>query len=106
MYFIHPEILWWFFLVLIPVIIHLFNFRRYKKIYFSDIEFLKNISRQTKKQNKLKHLIILFLRMLATAFIVIAFASPRLGEKKNVTASGVKSIYIDTLTHLGVHLHR
>jgi len=95
MYFIHPEILWWLFLVLIPIIIHLFNFRRYKKIYFSDIEFLRNISRQTKKQNKLKHLIILFLRMLATAFIVIAFASPRLGEKKTASVSGVKSIYID-----------
>ena len=95
MYFIHPEILWWLFLVLIPVVIHLFNFRRYKKIYFSDIEFLKNVTRQTKKQNKLKHLIVLLLRMLAVAFTVIAFASPRFGEKKTVVSADVKSIYID-----------
>ncbi len=95
MYFLHPEILWWLFLVLIPVIIHLFNFRRYKKLYFSNIEFLKDITQQTRKQNKLKHLLVLLLRMLAVALIVLAFAGPRWGEKNEVILSKIKSIYID-----------
>ena len=96
MYFIHPEILWWLFLVLVPLIVHLFNFRRYKKLPFSNVEFLKNITRQTRKQNKVKHLIILLLRMLAVALVVLAFAGLRMGDKNRVVASSkVKSIYID-----------
>jgi len=95
MYFIHPEILWGLFAVLIPLIIHLFNFRRYRKLPFSNIEFLKNITRQTRKQNKLKHLIVLLLRMGAVSLIVIAFASPRFGKKSNTVDAKVKSIYID-----------
>ena len=95
MYFLHPEILWWLALVLIPVIIHFFNFRKYKKLYFSNIEFLKNITRQTRKQNKLKHLVVLLLRMLAVALVVIAFASPRFGDKETVIPSKIKSIYVD-----------
>ncbi len=37
MSFIHPEFLWALLALLIPVIIHLFNFRRYKKFWFSNI---------------------------------------------------------------------
>ncbi len=95
MYFLHPEILWWLFLALIPVIIHLFNFRRYRKIYFSDVSLLKNILKQTKKQNKLKHFIVLLTRIFAVASIVIAFAGPRLGDRHTGSVSKVKSLYID-----------
>ncbi len=76
MRFSHPEILYALAAVLIPVIIHLFNFRRYKKILFSNIDLLKNISIETKKQNRLKHLLILLARMLTLAFAVLAFAGP------------------------------
>ncbi len=95
MYFIHPEILWGLLALLIPLIIHLFNFRRYRKLPFSNIEFLRNITRQTRKQNKLKHLIILLLRMGAVALIVLAFASPRLRSKGKNINSKVKAIFID-----------
>jgi len=95
MYFIHPEILWGLPAVLIPLIIHLFNFRRYRKLPFSNIEFLKNITRQTRKQNKLKHLIVLLLRMTAIALMVIAFAGPRFNKKSRLANSKVNSVYID-----------
>ena len=95
MYFIHPEILWGLLALLIPLIIHLFNFRRYRKLPFSNIEFLKSITRKTRKQNKLKHLVVLLLRMGAVALIVLAFASPRLNSRsKNINAK-VKAVYID-----------
>jgi hypothetical protein len=95
MYFIHPEILWGLLAVLIPLVIHLFNFRRYRKMPFSNIEFLKNITRQTRKQNKIKHLVVLLLRMAAVVLIVIAFAGPRFDKNKRLSNSKVKSIYID-----------
>lgn len=97
MSFRHPEFLYALFALLIPVIIHLFNFRRYKKMWFSNIQFLKNITTQTRKQNKLKHLMVLLARMLAYAFVVIAFAGPRFGNmKEQEAASGsLTMIYID-----------
>ena len=98
MYFNHPEFLYGLPAVLIPLIIHLFNFRRYKKLWFSNIEFLKNITAQTRKQNKLKHLIVLLLRMLAVALIVLAFAGPEPAGHRNRTApatGGLTAVYVD-----------
>ena len=97
MYFNHPEFLYALPAVLIPVIIHLFNFRRYRKLWFSNIEFLKNITAQTRKQNKLKHLIVLLLRMLAVALIVLAFAGPEPACRRNhaVATGGLTAIYVD-----------
>jgi len=98
MYFNHPEFLYGLLAVLIPVIIHLFNFRRYKKLWFSNIEFLKNITAQTRKQNKLKHLVVLLLRILAVIMIVIAFADPALKSSDSKTAQmadGLTTVYID-----------
>ncbi len=97
MSFKHPEFLYALFALLIPVIIHLFNFRKYKKQWFSNIQFLKNISTQTRKQNKLKHLMVLLARMLAFAFIVIAFAGPRFGSynEKAATVGTLTTVYVD-----------
>lgn len=97
MSFKHPEFLYLLFVILIPVIIHLFNFRRYKKLWFSNIEFLKNITLQTRKQNKLKHLLVLFTRILAITFIVFAFAKPEFGKNEKPVKQGqtVTSIYLD-----------
>ncbi|MEJ2594322.1 MAG: BatA and WFA domain-containing protein [bacterium] len=77
MVFNHPAFLYGLFALLIPIIIHLFNFRRYRKMMFSNIEFLKQITVQTKKQNELKQLLVLLTRLLAITAIVIAFADPR-----------------------------
>lgn len=95
MFFIHPEILWGLLALLIPLIIHLFNFRRYRKLPFSNIEFLKNITRQTRKQNKVKHLVVLLLRMAAMALIIIAFANPRLNSSRKNVNQKVKALYLD-----------
>jgi len=97
MYFNHPWFLFGLLAVLIPIIIHLFNFRRYKKLYFSNISFLKNITVQTRKQNKLKHIIVLILRMLAVFAIVIAFAGPVFKKNKDkvLPADALTIVYTD-----------
>lgn len=97
MSFKHPEFLYFLFAILIPIIIHLFNFRRYKKLWFSNIQFLKNITTETRKQNKLKHIIVLVLRVLAIFFIVIAFSGPQLdkNETASTSSNSIVAVYID-----------
>ena len=76
MRFVHPEILWALTALAVPVLIHLFNFRRYKKIAFSNVSFLKEVKSETTKSSKIRHLIILICRLLAFAALIFAFAQP------------------------------
>lgn len=95
MKFLYPEFLFGLFTLAIPIIIHLFNFRKSKKIYFSSTRFLKNIKKSTSQKLKLKHYLILASRMLFLMFLVFAFAQPFLpSEDKNPQAESVY-IYLD-----------
>jgi hypothetical protein len=76
MQFKHPEILFALFLLIIPIVIHLFNFQRYKKEVFTNVQFLKNIQDQTRKSEQLKRWILLLTRSLIFISLVIAFAQP------------------------------
>lgn len=96
--FLHPNYLWFLFLLLIPIIIHLFNFKRFKKIYFSNLRFLQNLNIENKRKSKLKNLLILLFRILALACIVIAFAQPYIPKSDNEirnNRNNLISIYID-----------
>lgn len=62
----------------IPVIIHLFNLRKLKKIEFSTLQFLKELQKNKIRKIKLKQWILLALRVLIILFIVMAFAQPAL----------------------------
>ena len=82
----------------IPVIIHLFNFRKFKKIYFTNVRFIAEIEQQTKKRSQLKHLLILLMRLLAIACLVLAFAKPYIPsplQHRKFTGKQAVSIYID-----------
>ena len=97
MRFEHPAILYLLFLLVVPILIHLFSFRRYKTFYFSSIHFLKNIEEETRNVRKLKHLLVLLTRILAFICLIFAFAQPYLPVKglSNSHASSVLAIYID-----------
>jgi hypothetical protein len=84
MIFLYPSVLFFLLALAIPIIIHLFNFRRYKKIYFSNVAFLKNIQTESEKKSKLKHLLVLLSRLLAFAALIVAFSQPYIptGKKK------------------------
>ncbi len=95
MKFLYPEFLFGLFLLSIPIIIHLFNFRKSKRIYFSSIRFLENIKKTTSQKLKLKHLLILLTRLLFLLFLVLAFAQPYLpSADKNPQTESVY-IYLD-----------
>jgi hypothetical protein len=97
MKFVHPEILWALSAVSIPIIVHLFNFRKFKKVLFSNVAFLQEIQQETKSKSKLKHLLILIARMLAIACLVFAFAQPYFPVDGASLEAGDKaiSLYID-----------
>lgn len=97
MRFIYPQFLFALSALAIPIIIHLFNFRRFKKVYFTNVRFLREIKQDTQSRSRLKHLLILFSRMLALTFLVLAFAQPFIPssfQKTTGTAQRV-SVYID-----------
>ncbi len=87
MQFKHPEILWFLFLLVIPILVHLFQLRRFKKEYFTNVRFLKELSIQTRKSSKLKKYLLLATRLLLLAALIVAFAQPFFNAKdsKNVT---------------------
>lgn len=97
MQFVHPWFLAASLVLAIPVVIHLFNFRRFKTVYFSNVGFLKEIKQETTSRNKLKHLLVLASRMLALLFLVLAFAQPFIPGSQSNSSAGKKSvsIYID-----------
>ncbi len=76
MSFIFPGFLFALVAVAIPIIIHLFHFRRFRRVFFSNVSFLQQLSDESKKQSRIKHLLVLFARMMAIIFVVLAFARP------------------------------
>lgn len=95
MKFLYPEFLFGLFTLAIPIIIHLFNFRKSKKVYFSSTRFLQNIKKSTSQKRKLKHYLILFSRLLFLTFLVLAFAQPYLpSTDRNPQAESVY-VYLD-----------
>lgn len=97
MQFLYPGFLAALGFLAIPIIVHLFNFVRYKKIYFSNVHFLKEVKEETQSRSRLKHLLILTMRLLAIFFLVFAFAQPFIPAKNAIVKAGSKavSIYID-----------
>ncbi len=97
MKFVYPEFLYALLALLIPVIVHLFNFRRFKKIKFSNVKFLEEVQLETQSKSRLKHLLVLFSRLLALASLVLAFCLPYFPVADSQVMAGRKaiSIYID-----------
>ena len=77
MEFVHPERLWFLFFLLIPIVIHLFHFRKRKTLYFSSLRFIQFLEKEQQSTRKLKHLLVLLTRILALSAIIFAFAQPQ-----------------------------
>ncbi len=97
MNFTYPAFLFATVAIAIPIIIHLFNFRKFKTVYFSNIRFLKEVQQETQSHSRLKQLLILAARILTLLFLVFAFAQPYVPaqNKKNNTGEKAISIFID-----------
>lgn len=95
MQFKHPEILYFLFLLVIPILVHLFQLRRFKKEYFTNVHFLKELSIQTRKSSKLKKYLLLATRLLLLACVIFAFAQPFVKAKDANDATNEMYIIVD-----------
>ena len=95
MQFKHPEILYFLFALIVPVLVHLFQLRRFKKEYFTNVRFLKALSIQTRKSSKIKKWLLLTSRLLLLTCIIIAFAQPFFESKVSKNANNELYIIID-----------
>ena len=95
MQFKHPEILYYLFMLVIPILVHLFQLRRFKKEYFTNVRFLKELSIQTRKSSKIKKWLLLATRILLLTFIIIAFAQPFFKAKDTKNSSNEMYIVLD-----------
>jgi len=95
MNFLYPEVLWGLTALSIPIIIHLFNFRKAKKIFFSNVRFLEDIKKKSSSKLKLKHLLILASRLLFLFFLVLVFAQPFLPGNDDGFIQNSATIYLD-----------
>ena len=96
MTFEKPEILFFLLLLIIPILIHLFNLSKYKKVYFSNIQLLKKIKTEKKQISNLKKLILLLSRLILLSALILAFAKPFIKNKNHSENTYEKiSIYID-----------
>ncbi len=96
MNFLFPTFLIGLAAIAIPIIIHLFNFRRYKKVYFTNVRFLKELKQESDSKSRLKEYLILAMRILAITFLVLAFAQPFIpGKAKVQQGQKAISVYVD-----------
>lgn len=95
MQFKHPELLYALFLLLIPIFIHLFQLRRFQKIDFTNVAFLKKVTIQTRKSSQLKKWLTLLIRLAAMACLIMAFAQPFTATKTALNTQKETVFYID-----------
>ena len=98
MSFLYPSFFYGLLFLVIPIIIHFFNFQRPKRVYFTNIGFLKQIKSDTNAKNRLKHLLVLLARLAFITALVLAFAQPIFSSKirpNTHSKSAYVSIYID-----------
>jgi hypothetical protein len=60
----------------VPVLLHLIKRERARKIEFPTLMFLRRVSRKTIRHQRLRHLLLLLLRVMALCFVVLAFTRP------------------------------
>ncbi|KOP36663.1 hypothetical protein DBB36_08690 [Flavobacterium sp. WLB] len=95
MHFKHPEILYFLFLLIVPILVHLFQLRRFKTSYFTNVRFLKELAIQTRKSSKIKKRLLLATRLLLLTCAIIAFAQPFFEAKDSKNASNEMYIILD-----------
>ncbi|MCB9249786.1 MAG: BatA domain-containing protein [Ignavibacteriales bacterium] len=89
MVFLNPAILLGLLAASIPIIIHLLNFRKLKKVEFSTLSFLKELQKSKIKNIKIKQWLLLLIRTLIIIFfLVLAFARPTLESVNFIGSTG------------------
>ena len=79
----------------IPVLIHLFNLRKYKTVLFPNTRFLRNIQLNSQKQSQVRYKLLLAARLLFLAALILAFAQPFFSSNVAKQGHKLQIIYLD-----------
>ncbi|MBU2526049.1 MAG: BatA domain-containing protein [Bacteroidetes bacterium] len=95
MRFLYPEILYALFALVIPIVVHLFRLRKFRKEYFTNVALLKKIQLQTRKSAELKKWLVLFARLGVFTLLILAFAQPVSETFDDTLESSEVLVYLD-----------
>ena len=97
MQFKNPEILYFLFLLIIPILVHLFQLRRFKKQEFTNVKLLKELEVQTRKSATIKKWLLLVTRLLLLTALIFAFAQPYFPSEAQIDSNKpeVRIFFID-----------
>ncbi len=95
MLFKNPAIFYGLFFLVIPIIVHLFQLRRFNKVAFTNVAFLKPLITTTRKSQQLKKWLTLFARLLAITCLIYAFAQPYKTNDKLANVEKQLAVYVD-----------
>lgn len=92
---LYPSFLWALAALAIPIVIHLFNFRKTTRVYFSNTRFLRDVKEATTAKRKLKHYLILASRLLFLLFLIAAFCQPVIPAREQLGSNRNIVLYLD-----------
>lgn len=93
--FVFESLLWWGLpLVGVPVLIHLINLMRHRRVEWAAMEFLLASQKRHQKSILFKQFLLLLLRMLAVAAVVLMLAQPLLRNQWGVLLGGSQTHHI------------
>jgi hypothetical protein len=95
MRFVHPEILYALFALIIPIIVHLFQLRRFKTEAFTNVVLLKKLETSSRKSSQLKKWLTLITRLLLVGSLIMAFAQPYFPNQVASNDEKELSIFLD-----------
>jgi len=76
MSFLHPEFLWGLLALSVPIIVHFFYLRRSRRYVFSRAELVERLRQASRPYLRLRHLLLLVLRLALVTVLVLLFARP------------------------------
>jgi len=101
--FLNSNVLWGLFAIAIPIIIHLFNLRRVKRVEFSNTSLLRRVKEENSAKRKPVELLILMSRVLGVVLLILTFARPVYKDAQNdLSLQGEVLLYLDNSFSLSV----
>ncbi len=94
--------LWFFLFLSVPVLVHLFNFRKAKPFFFTNVRFIQKISTEARSEKKIKYFLILCSRMLAFFFFIHIFLSAFYSDSSLTNEAKNQAVYLDNSISLSI----
>lgn len=94
--FLYPFFLVAGILLAVPIVIHLFNLRKYKHVLFPNVKFLQQLQITSKRSAQLQKKWLLLSRLVLLAALIMAFAQPYWrGTVSESNQERIKVLYLD-----------